>query len=250
MRKFNKLFVVSLPRCATVSMCKALKRCGLRIAHLGKVMEDPANGPLAEKHFDIDELEKLLAEIKQGCYRFSLLERCEGLADYPACTFQILEHLAHEYPESLYINVRRDHSLAKWMQSIERQFVGRELLSRGDSDPVRQRLNHALREFRQMTFGQSNFDALRYEQAYRTYQAKLSAFFGEKNESLLQFSDTTELQQFGYARLCKFIQIPQICEEFPRSNSHSNPTATAFMSALSRGEIVSQTGILPESDAR
>ncbi|MFO0942914.1 MAG: sulfotransferase [Pirellulales bacterium] len=240
MRKFNKLFVISLPRCATVSTCQALGLLGLRIAHLGKI-----HGELGDEHHHPARLQQMMNQIRAGAFRFELLELCDGLADYPACCFSVVEQLILAYPNSLFINVQRKNSVAQWLQSVESQFVGLELLQESaEKCPEHQQFVEVMMQFRELTFGSQRFDAGLYERAYFNYQDSIGRLFGD-SDRLLTFNDLTQLSHEGFSKLCRFLEVENTgLGEFPCSNAHSSRPRQAFLDALREGKIRSQTGIV------
>lgn len=242
MRKFNKLFVISLPRCATVSTCQALGQLGIRIAHLGKIY-----GESGDEHHHPDRLQKMLAQIQAGDYRFELLNQCDGLADYPACCLNVVERLAEVYPDSLFINVKREQSVNHWLQSVESQFVGLELLQQSDQrSEQQQRFIVVMKQFRKLTFGSDCFEAKLYQQAYINYQDRVEQIFGS-SDRLLTFDDVSQLAVEGFRKLCSFLELEtSTIAEFPKSNAHSDRPRRAFIDALRNGKLKSQTGIVVE----
>ena len=239
MRAFNKLFVVALPRCATVSMHEALGLMGIPTAHLGKIYGEPG-----QVHYHAGRLAEMLRLIKQENYRWSLLEECRGLVDYPACCLTVLKFLDVAYPGSLFINVQRERSLSRWLQSVESQFVGLDLLGEDRSGDLQQ-ANHVMvmRSFRELTFGTADFQADIYERAYRDFQNAVDVYFKNRDD-YLTFNDVGDLAQDGFPRLAEFLQIdPPPNVAFPRSNAHSQLPESVFQQALRSGRIVSQTGL-------
>ncbi|RMF38170.1 MAG: hypothetical protein D6753_16185 [Planctomycetota bacterium] len=245
MRSFNKVFVIALPRCATVSMWDALGRLGIRTAHLGKIY-----GEATAEHHNPQRLLRMYDQIRAGDFRLDILQDCDGLADYPACIFDVFTQLDREFPGSLFINVRRDDDIRRWLQSVERQFVGLQLLKEGDSaTPEERKFMEAMRGFRQMTFGSTEFDAELYERAYRAYQDKVDAYFASRPSDLLTLHSVDDLGEVGFQALCAFLDCPIPDVDFPRQNSHSIRPAHAFHEALDAGRIRSQTGIEPRLPA-
>jgi hypothetical protein len=239
MRDFNKLFVISLPRCATVSMSQALGVLGIPIAHLGKIDGEPGS-----EHSDPERLAGMLLQIESNDFQFDILEHCRGLADYPACCSSVIPRLDQQYPGSLFVNVQRRDSIQRWLQSVESQFVGLELLKTGrqSTEAERQHLE-VMRRFRVMTFGDDRFDATKYAGAYTDFQSLISSYFQGRGE-LLQFEDVSQLATDGFKRLCHFLRIDSVPEQpFPCSNAHSQLPKQAFFEALRSGKVVSQTGL-------
>lgn len=246
MREFNKLFLIALPRCATVSMSHAVGHLGIATAHLGKIFAQRG-----VEHHDPHALLRIHQQISLGEYHLDILESCRGLADYPACSLKILKELDKAYPGSLFINVRRDTSIDDWLQSIERQFIGLELVnaSRSASELQRDFLRVML-DFRALTFGQRQFEAERFRRAYYDYQAAVSQLFSQRSKDYLVFHDVSELAAQGFPRLCEFLHIPHVDDEFPFDNHHSQAPKQAFEAALATGQIASQTGIEPSAAIR
>lgn len=244
MREFNKLFVISLPRCATVSMSQALGQLGVRVAHLGKIYGEPGG----DHHHPV-RLQQMLTQIQAGDFYFNLLYHCDGLADYPACCLNVVEQLFQAYPDSLFINVQRQPSMTQWLQSVESQFVGLELLQQGQEiTPEHQQFVEVMKQFREMTFGSRSFKAEIYRQAYLDYQRQIDRLF-HKSEQLLTFEDVSQLAELGFPRLCKFLEIePVPITSFPRSNDHSSRPRQAFIDGLRAGKVISQTGVSIERD--
>ncbi len=243
MRSFNKLFVVSLPRCATVSMSQALGIVGVPTAHLGKVYRHlPTHSDL---HHDADHMIKLFQQTERGDQELSLFPDCRGVADYPACCLDILRTLRIQYPDSLFINVRRDRSIERWLQSVEQQLVGLDILSKapGATDEYREFMR-VMRKFRQLTFGSESFVADTYLRSYWEYQSELDSMCAsDPAGSWLQFDDPMELEQVGFERLCKFLQVDQPTVPFPSCDEHSRLPKAAFLEELRAGRVHSQTGI-------
>lgn len=245
MRNFNKLFVISLPRCATVSVAKAVGTLGIPVAHLGRIIGDvQPESEGNEQHFELSKLQRMLQQIEGGDFQLDLLRDCRGLADYPACCPNVLSRLDRQFPGSLFINVRRDGSVDRWLQSVEIQFVGSELLAMqaGQNSDLRS-LVKLMRCFRSWTFGCESFDAQEYRAAYDRYQAWVSDYFGDRSQ-LLDFSGTELLKTRGFSRICEFLQIETVPKmDFPLSNQHSQAPKQAFFHALSRGAIRSTSGV-------
>ncbi len=105
MREFNKLFIVALPRCATVSMSQAVGMLGIPTAHLGKIYGEPGSG-----HSDPKRLERMLQQIEAGDFQLEVLDQCRGLADYPACCLSVIQRLDQQYPAVYLSNVGRQHA--------------------------------------------------------------------------------------------------------------------------------------------
>ncbi|MBD3672096.1 MAG: hypothetical protein HUJ26_01105 [Planctomycetaceae bacterium] len=242
MREFQKIFVIALPRCATVSMSEALGRLGLSIAHLGKV-----HGGNPDQHHDNRRLIRMHQQISSRDYDLDILQECDGLADYPACISSVIEQLDQQYPGSLFINVRRDGELNQWLQSVERQFVGLRLIKTGESSTEEDReFSKAMANFRRRTFGQTEFEPEAFRDAYWSYQNFVDVYFSSREHDLLTIPDIGLLKTEGYRRLCEFLEVETIDEPFPCSNQHSEPPKQAFLQALREGRIDSKSGISPE----
>ena len=241
MRSFNKIFVIALPRCATVSVSEALGILGIRTAHLGRIY-----GEQTGEHNDPVRLARMLEQLQQGDYQLDLLNECDGLADYPACCRDVIEGLDREYSDSLFINVRRDGDLQRWLQSVERQFVGLRMVKAAVQASVEEKqFMQVMLRFREMTFGQAEFDAEFYLRAYHDYQAHIDDYFRGRSDDLLTIEDISQLEVEGFQQVCRFLDCAVPDESFPRSNQHSEKPYNAFMRALEEGTIVSQTGIRP-----
>lgn len=241
MREFNKLFIIALPRCATVSLCDAFGTLGIRTAHLGRIY-----GETSEEHNNPQRLIRIYEQIRNGDFQLDILKQCSGLADYPACSFQIIQQLDAAYPGSLFVNVRRDHHVNRWLQSVERQFVGLQLVKMGQqASELEQRFMRVMLWFREMTFGQAEFDAGVYADAYTTYQENIEAHFRHRPSDLLTISDIADLEENGFAQICRFLDCDLPGVPFPCSNNHSARPYQAFMLALEEGRIQSQTGLKP-----
>jgi hypothetical protein len=223
-------------------MSQALGGLGIRTAHLGKIF-----GHSGVEHHDSQRLARMLHQIQNEDYRLDVLEECQGLADYPACCMQVIERLDEQYPGSLFINVQRQ-DLARWLQSVELQFVGLDLIAEASpaGSPERQ-LMKIMHSFRQMTFGNSQFQATQYRQAYQLYQQQVQAYFSLRSSDWLNFEDVSQLASDGFKRLGKFLNLALNKEaEFPSSNLHSQIPKQAFMTALRSGTTQSQTGLIAQ----
>lgn len=242
MRKFNKVHVIALPRCATVSMSDALGALGISIAHLGKIhSENP------DQHHDNQRLIRMHHQISCGDYNLDILRECDGLADYPACISSVIEQLDQRYPGSLFINIRRDGEINQWLQSVERQFVGLRLIKTGQSSTEEDReFAEAMADFRCMTFGQKEFEPETFRDAYWSYQNFVDVYFAGRERDLLTIPEMGLLQTEGFQSLCEFLEVDTIEAPFPCSNQHSQPPKKAFLAALREGRIVSRSGISPE----
>jgi hypothetical protein len=241
MREFNKIFVLALPRCATVSVSDALGVLGVPTAHLGRIY-----GEQTGEHNNPQRLMRIYEQISAGDYDLDILRECRGLADYPACAIEVFRKLDQQYPHSLFVNVRRDRDLERWIQSVERQFVGLQLLKQGkQATAEEQKFMQVMLALRAMTFGQSQFDAEVYVAAYHKYQRAIAETFDSRLQDLLEFDDVAELEHNGFARLCDFLQCPVVDLPFPNNNQHSLRPNEAFMLAIEQGRIHSQTGIKP-----
>lgn len=242
MRAFNKLFVVSLPRCATVSMSQALGMLDIPTAHLGKIY---CGTPLDHgQHHDMQRIVRMFEQVRSGDPHLEVFTECRGLADYPACCLPVLVKLREHYPHSLFINVRRDRSLERWLQSVEQQFVGLELLGAPQRATTEQPLLiDVLRFFRKLTFGQADFAAAEYLAAYHNYQTAVNSLQATDGpDNWLQFEDAADLEQFGFARLCDFLQMDCLQASFPRCDEHSRLPEEAFRRGIRAGTVISQTG--------
>lgn len=241
MRPFNKIFIIALPRCATVSLCDALGILGIPTAHLGRIYGEATNA-----HHDPNRLTRIYSQLSQGNYDLDILRQCQGMADYPACCPSVFPQLDRQFPGSLFINVRRDRDLQGWLQSVERQFVGLQLVKQAAAATEEEReFMQVMLALRTMTFGQSEFDPDVYLAAYQAYQRQVTEWFAARTGDLLQFDDVSDLAPSGFERLCEFLDCPHPERPFPNCNSHSVASQAAFMQALAEGKIVSQTGILP-----
>lgn len=243
MRSFNKIFIIALPRCATVSLCDALGMLGIPTAHLGRIYGE-ANG----EHHHPERLTRIYQQLCQGDNNLDILEHCRGLADYPACCVDVFQRLDRQFPGSLFINVRRDGDLAGWLQSVERQFVGLQLLKQGRGATAAERqFMQVMLSLRKMTFGQSEFAPEVYLRTYHAYQRQVEQTFSARPGDLLQFEDVAELETVGFKRLCDFLDCTALEQPFPNCNTHSLRPQNAFMQALAKGQIQSLTGIAAEN---
>ncbi len=239
MRNFNKVFVIALPRCATVSMSDALGQLGIRTAHLGRIY-----GESMPEHNHPARLKRMYHQIEAGEFTLDILQQCDGLADYPACCFDVMRELDANFPGSLFINVRRDDDQERWLQSVERQFVGLQLLKAGrQASTEDQEFMRVMLSFREMTFGQSTFNAEAYSLAYSQYQARVDEHFSGRATDILTIADINQLETYGYAQICEFLDVAVPELGFPRSNKHSELPSKTFMQALDAGLVESQTGI-------
>lgn len=239
MRSFNKIFIIALPRCATVSLCDALGLLGIRTAHLGRIY-----GEATDEHHHPQRLSRIYQQITNGDYDLDILRDCRGLADYPACCPSVLLQLDRQFPGSLFVNVRRDNDLVGWLQSVERQFIGLQLVKQNiEASADEQHFMQVMLSLRAMTFGQSRFDPEVYLRAYHAYQRHVELTFAARPEVLLQFDDTADLEIVGFEKLCEFLECPNPSQRFPNSNTHSQRPQAAFMKALADGAVTSQTGI-------
>ena len=246
MRTYNKIFVIALPRCATVSMSDALGVLGIKTAHLGRIY-----GESSLEHNNPRRLRRMHEQLSAGDDRLDILDECDGLVDYPICCMDVLQRLDHEYPGSLFINVRRDREIQRWLQSVERQFIGLQLLKQAHtaSREERQFIQDML-SFRGWTFGQRDFAAGAYQAAYWRYQENVANYFSGRPNCLLNIENLDQLETRGFEQLADFLQCtdriePHLC--FPNCNAHSRRPRAAFIEALERGEVISQTGILPRN---
>lgn len=240
MRKFNKVFIIALPRCATVSLCDALGMLGLPTAHLGRIY-----GEKTKEHNNPARMKRMYEQITKGDFQLDILEQCVGLADYPVCSTEVFSKLDSQYPGSLFINLKRDGDVGRWLQSVERQFVGLQMVKAGKTATEDEKeFMKVMLYFRELTFGQAKFDASAYEHAYRRYQAHLSDYFAGRTD-FLNIADISELETCGFEQLCEFLECEKPESSFPRSNDHSDLPYRAFMQALEEGRITSQTGIRP-----
>ncbi len=241
MRAFNKIFVVALPRCATVSMSDALGLLGIRTAHLGKIY-----GEQTMEHNNPERLMRMHTQIVSGDFDLDILSECDGLADYPACCADVVRQLDAQFPSSLFINVRRDQSINRWLQSVERQFTGLQLIKQDKAASEEERaFMKVMLGFREMTFGQSDFQIDAYRSAYHDYQQALTEHFVSRKDDFLEI-DLTRLENNGFASLCDFLDCADRMPtnvSFPNSNEHSQKPREVFMTALEEGRITSQTGI-------
>jgi hypothetical protein len=244
MRTFNKLFVTSLPRCATVSICHALAHMGIPLSHLGKTYQ-PTDEALkwSSSHHDPQRFIELYQRLERGDYEPTCLQDSRGMADYPACCPTRLERFAQRFPNSLFLHVARDADVHKWLQSTERQLVGLDLLDAEQTDPTGRRFMQVMRSFRRETFGTSSFDAKLFERAYTEHQRWIQGLASSAPEQWLVFSDISELVSEGFRKLATFLDVPAPNLPFPHAEEHSRRASRAFYAALRKGIISSQTGI-------
>ncbi len=241
MRDFNKIFVIALPRCATVSICDALGILGISTAHLGRI-----HGEQTIEHNNPQRLMRIHAQICRNDFELDVLRECRGLADYPACCRDVFPRLDEQYPGSLFINVQRKADVARWLQSVERQFIGLQLIKqRQQATDEERRLMEVMMIFREMTFGQTAVDATAYLRAYESYQTYVNTYFRGREHCLLNVADIGALERQGFQYLAKFLDCPVPARPFPKSNRHSRLPEQAFARALKEGLIQSQTGIVP-----
>ncbi len=245
MRKFNKIFVIALPRCATMSMCQALGALGIATAHLGRIY-----GEAGSEHYHPQRLARIYQQIIAADFELDILRQCRGLADYPVCCVNVFTQLDRQYPGSLFINVRRDADLQSWIQSVERQFIGLQLIKQAQQATEQdQRFMQVMLALRKLTFGQSEFCATVYLDAYQSYQHEVEQAFVHRRSQLLQIEDIDQLQHSGFSRLCAFLELPQHDQPFPDLNEHSSRPQEVFLQALQEGRVVSQTGLVSEDRA-
>lgn len=242
MREFNKIHVIALPRCATVSMCDGLGALGITTAHLGKIY-----GEQTPEHHDAPRLIRMHQQITAGDFDLDILKECRGLADYPACIPEVITALDRQYPGSLFINIRRDDNLQAWLQSAERQFIGLRIIKTNSTASEEDRtFADAMADFRRMTFGQTAFDPDAFLHAYHRHQAFVRDYFADRPHDLLDVPDIRLLRERGFELLCDFLDHTPQRILFPCKNEHSSAPQQAFMNALRDGMIKSQTGIVPE----
>jgi hypothetical protein len=238
MRRFNKMIVVSLPRCATVSMCDGLGALGIKVAHLGKIY-----GEATPPHNDPVRLARMHEQIAAGDFDLDVLRECDGLVDYPACITDVFTKLDKQFPGSLFINVRRDNDIDSWLRSVEKQFVGLQLLKMGHESTAEEReFMRIMRSFRSSTFGQVEFDAAGYREAYVRHQTFVQDYFRQRPNDLLDIKDVSQLDH-GFNLLAKFLECDLHQAPFPRVDDHSHAPRDAFMQAVREGRVQSQTGI-------
>lgn len=242
MRAFNKVFVIALPRCATVTMSDALGIMEVRTAHLGRIY-----GEASREHNHPERLGRMYEQISAGDFDLDVLKICDGLADYPVTCIEVVRQLDIQFPGSLFVNVRRDDSMDRWLQSVERQFVGLQLIKQGQAASAQEReFMQVMLAFRTMTFGVGKFDVDAYAEAYMGYQAAVDKYFAGRNGDLLSVG-LTDLAEDGFGLLSKFLECQDMDlsgQAFPNCNEHSIRPQEAFMSALEAGDITSQTGIV------
>jgi hypothetical protein len=238
MRSFSKVFVIALPRCATVSMCEGLGALGIKVAHLGKIF-----GEATPPHNDPQRLARMHAQIAAGDFKLDVLEYCDGLVDYPACIPEVFMALDRQYPGRLFVNVRRAN-LDAWLRSVERQFVGLQLIKMGhEATPEERDFMQVMRSFRGSTFGQVEFDANVYRHAYANHQSLIDEYFRQRQRDLLDISDIGILEDRGFELLADFLECDAPRLPFPRANDHSSAPRDAFFQAVREGRVQSQTGI-------
>lgn len=216
---------------------------GVSTAHLGHIY-----GEQSGEHNNPQRLTRMHEQICAGDFELDILGDCSGLADYPACIVPVFEELDRQYPGSLFINVRRDQDVERWIQSVERQFVGLQLVKQGkQATPEEQRFMQVMLGLRAMTFGQSQFDAQVYIAAYHAHQRSVDSLFAARRQDLLDINDVAQLEHSGFKLICDFLQCPTLDLPFPNCNQHSLRPSQEFMAAIEAGRITSQTGIKPVS---
>ncbi|MGE0754738.1 MAG: sulfotransferase family protein [Alphaproteobacteria bacterium] len=234
-----KVFDISLPRHGTVSMQNALHQLGFNTAHLGHIIGSHIG---SSGHSDPARLKQMYEQIKQGDYKLDILNECDGLGDYPICAPQVFKEIAKQYPDAKFIHVKR-RDVSKWLQSVEVQFVGSQFANFFKGTQSDEEFTALMQNFREMTFGQKEFDPTAYTQAMHRHYDQVKEVFADQPDRLLEFDDISEFNAEGFSRLAKFLGKPDPQREFPLNNTHSSNPQKAFIRAVEQGLYTPKSAI-------
>jgi len=184
--KKEKIFCIGLSRTSTKSLTYAINNLGYNVIH-----------------YPVDE--QTFLELINGNYRFSLLDDYDGIADITVAPFY--RELDKIYPNSKFILTVRDK--ASWLESLKLHWDERPPFN----DPKEEEIHLKIRRFlRASAYGVYKFARERLSNVYDTHLSDVLEYFKDKSDSLLVIDICSGE---GYEKLCPFLGIPMLDQEFP-----------------------------------
>jgi hypothetical protein len=184
--KKEKIFCIGLSRTSTKSLTYAINNLGYNVIH-----------------YPVDE--QTFLELINGNYRFSLLDDYDGIADITVAPFY--RELDKIYPNSKFILTVRDK--ASWLESVKLHWDERPPFN----DPKEEEIHLKIRRFlRASAYGVYKFARERLSNVYDTHLSDVLEYFKDKSDSLLVIDICSGE---GYEKLCPFLGIPMLDQEFP-----------------------------------
>ena len=193
-----KVFCIGLSKTATTSLTEALRLLGLDAVHW-----------YATKHaFRYTERGGDQAEAGDGGIEidWTLFERHDAFADTPIA--RIYPQLDARYPDARFILTLRDPQ--HWLKSFADQFAASRL------DPFSARLHRDL-------YGTDGFDPERCLRAFQRHTDQVRAHFADRSSALLEMDIGAG---DDWAALCRFLDLPEPKQPFPRRFSKSERRET------------------------
>jgi hypothetical protein len=207
-----KIFCIGLSRTGTVSLCLALEKLGYATIHfpLGMFVfpEQVSSDLKFESKFVRGYLHnrRLRKEIeyyesKEGR---NLINNYCAFGDLPIPSY--FEHLDRKYPGSKFILTTRDED--KWLKSMNWLLTeGKIVWKRGQIE----------NEILYQTYGTIKYDEKLLLNTFRNHNEKVIEYFINRSDIFLLLNiDKGEL---NYSKLCKFLQVDNPDEDFPKSNT-------------------------------
>ena len=194
----TKVFCVGLSKTATTSLTAALRLLGFDAVHWH-----------ATKHAFryIDRGGDALEDGDDGiAIDWTLFERHDAFADTPIA--RIYPQLDTRYPDARFILTLRDPQ--RWLRSFADQFAA------GNLDPFSARLHRDL-------YGTEGFDSERCLIAFQSHTDQIRAHFADRPGRLLEMDIGAG---DGWNPLCRFLDLPEPQQPFPRRFSKSERRET------------------------
>ncbi len=183
----QKVFGLGLSKTGTSSLNEALNILGVRSIH-----------------YPHDE--QTLAELKDGNYQLSLLEKYQGLTDLPAVPFYA--QFDRAYPGSKFILTVREST--SWLHSCQMHW---QLLDQWqDQFPEFKRSHEFLSA---CVYGTLSFSRDRFAFVYEAHALNVQRYFQDRNEDFLLL-DICGGE--GWERLCPFLELQKPEVPFPHAN--------------------------------
>lgn len=194
----TKVFCVGLSKTATTSLTAALRLLGFDAVHWHASKH-------AFRYMDGDR--KARDDGDDGIViDWTLFERHDAFADTPIA--RIYPRLDARYPDARFILTLRDPR--RWLMSFADQFAA------GNLDPFSARLHRDL-------YGTDGFDPERCLNAFQRHTDQVRAHFVDRPGRLLEMDIGAG---DGWNVLCRFLDLPEPQQPFPRRFSKSERRET------------------------
>lgn len=138
----------------------------------------------------------------------SLLAEYDAFTDSPVPL--IYKDLDKMFPGSKFILTKR--SLNNWLSSMKWMF---------EHGSVKWKWNNNIHKYHKELFGCDTFNKNLLENKYYSYHKEVKEYFENRNQDLLIMNIDKEA---NFEKLCSFLNLPIIKNDFPRSNKRTDVT--------------------------